>query len=41
LDQDWLFGGKLTPESLSPQFDDSAFAKITLPHCATKLSWQN
>jgi beta-galactosidase len=41
LDQDWLFGGKLNPAALSPEFDDSAFEKITLPHCATKLSWQN
>src|SRR5437773_1502076 len=41
LDQHWLFGGKLNPEALLPQFNDSAFAKITLPHCATRLSWQN
>jgi beta-galactosidase len=41
LDQDWLFGGELKPEGLTPQFDDSGFEKITLPHCSTKLSWQN
>src|SRR5215831_7779611 len=41
LAQDWLFGGKLDPAALSPTFDDSQFAKVTLPHCATKLSWQN
>jgi beta-galactosidase len=41
LDQDWLFGGELKPEALMPQFDDTAFARVTLPHCATKLSWQN
>ena len=39
LDQDWLFGGRLG--SKEPPFDDSAFAKITLPHCVTQLSWQD
>jgi beta-galactosidase len=41
LDQDWLFGGKLDPAGVSPEFDDAAFQKVTLPHCPTKLSWQN
>jgi beta-galactosidase len=41
MDSDWLFGGELKAEALSPEFDDSAFAKITLPHCPTKLSWQD
>jgi beta-galactosidase len=44
LDSDWLFGGKLgTPppdRSLDPAFDDSAFPRVTLPHCVTPLSWQ-
>ena len=41
LNQDWLFGGKLDPAALLPAFDDSRFSRVTLPHCATKLSWQN
>lgn len=41
LDQDWLFGGELKPETLAAAFDDRTFERITLPHCATKLSWQN
>ncbi len=41
LSKNWLFGGKLNPEALAPGFDDSSFEKITLPHCATHLSWQN
>src|SRR6185295_186007 len=41
LDQDWRFGGELKPGALAPNFDDAAFEKVTLPHCATKLSWQN
>ena len=41
LDQNWLFGGKFDPASLAPEFDDSKFAKITLPHCVSNLSWQD
>lgn len=41
LNDGWLFGGKLTPEASSPEFDDKGFVPVTLPHCATKLSWQN
>lgn len=41
LDQDWRFGGKFAEAALAPEFDDSAFENVTLPHCVTKLSWQN
>ena len=41
LDQDWLFGGKLTLPALDPAFDDSKFTKISLPHTVTSLSWRN
>jgi beta-galactosidase len=41
LDQGWLFGGKLDPTMLAPEFEDATFHKVTLPHCPTKLSWQN
>ena len=40
LDQDWLFGGKVDPDAKGTHVDESAFTKITLPHCVTKLSWQ-
>jgi len=40
LDQNWLFGGKFSADAVKPGFDDAAFAKITLPHCVAKLSWQ-
>jgi beta-galactosidase len=40
LDNDWLFGGKLDPAAVAPAFDDSAFAKVTLPHCVAPLSWR-
>jgi beta-galactosidase len=36
LDQNWLFGGKF-----KASLPDTAFSEITLPHCVTKLSWQN
>jgi beta-galactosidase len=40
LDQGWLFGGKLTDAALQPGFDDSAFQRISLPHCVSRLSWR-
>jgi beta-galactosidase len=41
LDRDWLFGGKFNPAAHEPGFDDKSFARVTLPHCAANLSWQN
>ena len=40
--QGWLFGGKASasPDALKPEFNDSAFERVTLPHCVVKLSWQ-
>ena len=40
LDNGWLFGGKFSDAATQPAFDDSAFARVSLPHCVTKLSWQ-
>jgi beta-galactosidase len=41
LNQDWLFGGRFSAESVKQHFDDAGFAKVTVPHCVTTLSWQN
>src|ERR1039458_2638864 len=41
LDGGWLFGGKFAEAATKPDFDDTAFSQVTLPHCVTKLSWQN
>lgn len=41
LNQDWLFGGEFSKESFEPDFDDSGFLKVNLPHCVTDLSWQD
>ena len=40
LDDDWLFGGKFTDNSLLAEFDDRRLSKINLPHSVAKLSWQ-
>ncbi len=41
LDQNWLFGGLFSAAAVGLSFDDSAFARVTLPHCVARLSWQN
>jgi beta-galactosidase len=41
LNQNWLFGGKYNSDSVSKSFNDNGFSKVTLPHCVSKLSWQN
>lgn len=41
LDSGWLFGGRLKAEQLEPDFDDSSFDRIALPHTAATLSWRN
>ena len=40
LDRDWLFGGRYKPAEREPGFDDTAYSRITLPHCVVPLSWQ-
>lgn len=40
LDHDWLFGGKFTEAATRPDFADSAFKRVTLPHCVAELAWQ-
>jgi beta-galactosidase len=41
LNNDWRFGGKFSDAATQIEFDDSAFEKISLPHCVAKLSWHN
>lgn len=40
LDPDWLFGGAFVTGSTAPDFDDSRFTPVTLPHTVTALSWR-
>ena len=35
MDQGWLFGGKYDPRAA-----EASFAKVAVPHCAPKLSWE-
>ncbi len=41
FNQGWLFGGRYVAGSADPGYDDSDFARITLPHTVTPLSWGN
>ena len=38
LDRDWLFAKKTDAAELDAGFNNSAFARITLPHCVAPLS---
>lgn len=40
LNRDWLFGGQWTQDGGQHGFDDSDFARVSLPHCVTALSWR-
>ncbi len=41
FNQDWLFGGFYVDGSTDRDYDDSGFARVTLPHTVTQLSWGN
>lgn len=41
LNRKWLFGGKAKAGFGAPEFDDSKWEKITLPHANVKLPWHS
>jgi beta-galactosidase len=41
FNQNWLFGGVYVSGSEQPGHDDADFARVTLPHTVTPLSWGN
>lgn len=41
MNTNWLFGGEFSVDAIRPEFNDSSFKRITLPHCVSNLSWQN
>ncbi len=41
FNQGWLFGGVYVPGSADRHYDDSGFARVTLPHTVVPLSWGN
>lgn len=41
LNRNWLFGGRMKPGANLPDFDDSGWQKITLPHSNAQLPWHS
>ena len=39
--QGWLFGGRYVPGAELPGHADAGFARVTLPHTVTRLSWDD
>jgi beta-galactosidase len=39
FNQGWLFGGRYVKGAEQPGHDDSGYARVTLPHTVTGLSW--
>jgi len=41
MNRNWLYGGRAVPGASEPDFDDSRFAKVTLPHANVVLPWHS
>src|SRR5512142_2973494 len=41
LNRKWLYGGKAPAGFAAPGFDDSKWAKVTLPHANVRLPWHS
>ncbi len=41
MNRNWLYGGKVVAGSAHPDFDDSTFQRVTLPHTNKLLPWQS
>jgi len=41
MNRNWLYGGKAVRGSTSPDFDDSHFAPVTIPHSNVFLPWHS
>ena len=41
LNRNWLFGGKTQPGVSQPDFDDSKWERVTLPHTNARLPWHS
>jgi beta-galactosidase len=39
LDRNWLYGGKAVPRCTEPDFDDSGFERVTIPHANRTFPW--
>ena len=41
LNRNWLFGGKAQAGFAQPDFDDSKWERVTLPHSNVRLPWHS
>jgi len=41
LNRNWLFGGKVSTGSTAPEFDDSKFERVTIPHANKMFPWHS
>jgi len=41
MNRNWLFGGHNLPGSTAPDFNDSSFTRVTLPHTNVALPWHS
>lgn len=41
MNRNWLFGGRATPGCTAPDFDDSKFQRVTIPHSNKTFSWHS
>ena len=41
MNRDWLFGGRKSADATAVDFDDSRFARVTLPHTNVILPWHS
>lgn len=41
MNRNWLYGDKAVPASILPDFDDSRFARVTIPHSNVLLPWHS
>ena len=41
LNHNWLFGGQTTSGAAAPDFDDTKFERVTLPHTNVVLPWHS
>jgi len=41
MNRNWLYGGRNVPGASEPEFNDSSFDKVTLPHSNAVLPWHS
>ena len=41
MNRNWLYGGQVVSGSTHPEFDDSKFQRVTIPHTNKLLPWQS